>query len=372
MTRVLIVDDNAIFREVMRRHVTTLFGFSTLEAADGASAVTMAEASRPDMVLLDLMMPGMDGIETIRHLRAIPAMADVPIILLSAETDRRKWAEALSAGANDFIPKPYHRQELAARMDIHLKMSRLGRELRAQNALFSRERYLAGCVQRQLLPKDLDFPGFESAAVYQAQEQIGGDFYEAWDDGTGVYIVMADISGHGASAAMLMAVCKGLLLSVRHSRLSPEAIVTQLNRMLCDLLESGDLDMFVTLVLARIDRSAPVLSIVSAGHVPSFVISGRDLTGIESLGPALGIIPEFDWTARTVHFGSGDTLFLYTDGLTELRSLEGDFFGDARLEALLRHDRSPKDCIGEIIEVALPFCKGTLHDDLAMAALRRL
>jgi len=372
MTRVLIADDNAIFREVIKRHVTSLFGFSTLEAVDGASAVALAEASRPDMILLDLLMPGMDGIETIKRLRAIASLADVPIILLSAETDRRKWAEALSAGANDFIPKPYHIQELAARLSIHLKMSRLGQELRAQNALFSRERYLAGCVQRQLLPKDLDFPGFESAAVYQAQEQIGGDFYEAWDDGSGVYFVMADISGHGASAAMLMAVCKGLLLSVRHARLAPEDIVGQLNRMLCDLLESGDLDMFVTLVLARIDRAAPILSIVSAGHVPSFVISGRELTSIESLGPALGIIADFNWTARTVPFAAGDTLFLYTDGLTELRSLKGDFFGDARLEKLLRQERTPKDCIGEIIEVALPFCKGTLHDDLAMAALRRL
>ena len=197
MTRVLIADDNAIFREVLRRHVTSLFGFAVVEAENGLEAVALAETVHPDLILLDLVMPGIDGIEAIRRIRAIPALADVPIIFLSAETDRCVWAEALSAGANDFMPKPYHRQELAARISLHLKLASLGQELRRQNDLLTRERYLAGCVQRQLLPKDLDFPGIESAVVYQAQEQIGGDFYEAWDDGAAVNVVMADISGHG-------------------------------------------------------------------------------------------------------------------------------------------------------------------------------
>jgi sigma-B regulation protein RsbU (phosphoserine phosphatase) len=372
MTRVLIADDNPIFREVIKRHVTGLFDCDAIEARDGAEAVELAASARPDMILLDLVMPGMDGIEAIRRIRALPGLAEVPIVFLSAETDRRIWAEALSAGANDFISKPYHRQELAARLSLHLKLSRLGRELRSQNALFSRERYLAGCVQRQLLPKSLDFPGFDAAAVYQAQEQVGGDFYEAWDDGNGVYLLMADISGHGASAAMLMAVCKGLLLSLQAQRLGPAAIVGRLNRLLCDLLEGGDLDMFVTLVLCRFDRTLPHLTVVSAGHVPTFVLSPEGLLEISSHGPALGIMPDFAFTDQTVPFAPGDTLFCYTDGLTELRSPQREFFGEDRLKRLLRPGLAPKDLIGEIIEAALPFCKGTLQDDLAMAALRRV
>ena len=372
MTLVLIADDNPIFREVIKRHVTSLFGFDVIEAHDGAEAVELAERARPEMILLDLVMPGMDGIEAIRRIRGLPGLSEVPIVFLSAETDRRKWAEALSAGANDFISKPYHRQELAARLSLHMKLASLGRELRAQNSLFSRERYLAGCVQRQLLPRDLDFPGFDSAAVYQAQEQVGGDFYDAWDDGCGVYLLMADISGHGASAAMLMAVCKGLLMSLRGERLAPAAIVVRLNKLLCGLLDGGDLDMFVTLVLCRIDRATPTLTVVSAGHVPSFILSGRGLLEIASHGPALGIIPDHAFADQTAPFGPGDTLFCYTDGLTELRSPQKAFFGDKRLRALLRPTLPPKDLIGEIIEAALPFCMGMLQDDLAMAALRRL
>ena len=100
---------------------------------------------------------------------------------------------------------------------------------------------------------------------------------------------------------------------------------------------------------------------------------GREgLTELPSQGPALGILPRFDWTARTIPFGPGDTLFLYTDGLTELRAPDGTFFGESRVLEHLRPGVAPKDLIGEIIETALPFCKGFLHDDLAMAALLRL
>jgi sigma-B regulation protein RsbU (phosphoserine phosphatase) len=372
MTRVLIADDNAIFREVLKRHVTSLFGYDIIEAANGLEAATLAETLHPDLILLDLVMPDLDGIEVIRRIRTHPRLADVPILFLSAETDRRVWAEALSAGANDFMPKPYHREELGARISLHLKLASLGQELRRQNDLLTRERYLAGCVQRQLLPRDLDFPGLESAAVYQAQEQIGGDFYDAWDDGAAVYVLMADISGHGASAAMLMAACKGFVVSLRQAGLGPQEMVGTLNTMLCELLLGGDLDMFVTLVLCRIDRAAPLLTVVSAGHVPVYVIGQGGLVELPSQGPALGILTDCSWTPRTTAFGPGDTLFLYTDGLTELRSPDGEFFGDDRVLARLRPGVAPRDLIGEIIETALPFCKGILHDDLAMAAIRRL
>ncbi len=372
MTRVLIVDDNPIFREILRRQLTDLFGHTALEAGDGAAAVALAAAERPDLILMDLVMPWMDGMETTRRIRTLPGLADVPIIFLSAETDHDKWAEALSAGGNDFMSKPIHRQELAARISLHMNLARLGRELRAQNAVFSRERYLAGCVQRQLLPKGLDFPGFDVATVYQAQEQVGGDFYEAWVDGEALYLTMADISGHGASAAMLMALCKGLLLSLRQGELAPEAMVAELNRMLFELLGGGDLDMFVTLVLCRIERRLPLLSVVSAGHVPAYVLGAGGITELVSQGPALGIVEDFMWPARTVPFLPGDTAFLYTDGLTELRSPDGAFYGEERLRRLLRRDVTPKDLIGEIIEDALPFCMGSLQDDLAMAAVRRI
>ncbi len=371
MARVLIADDNPLFREVLKRHVISLLGFEVVEAGDGAEAVELARTVKPELILLDLMMPDIDGIETTRRIRALPGLGDTPIVLLSAETDRRKWAEALSAGANDFVSKPYHLQELAARLSLHLKLSELGNTLRRQNVLFARERYLAGCVQRQLLPRDLAFAGFEAAAMYQAQEQVGGDFYDAWDDGSGVYALMADISGHGASSAMLMAVCRGLFLSLRAARLSPPEIAGRLNRFLYALLDGGDLDMFVTMVLCRIDRRTPVLEAVSAGHVPAYVIADGEVLEISSNGPALGIIPEYDWSGNVVPLHAGDTLFCHTDGLTELRGPDGEFFGEDRLRDLLRTDASPQARIDGIMAAALPFCRGILHDDLAMMVLRR-
>ncbi len=371
MTRVLIADDNRLVRDMLKRHMAMDPGIEVVEAEDGARAVELVRASPPDVILMDLVMPGMDGLEAIRRIREDPRNAGIPIIFLSSETDRGKWVEALEAGANDFVQKPYERRELQARMGTHLKLAALTRELRMKNALLEREQYLAGHVQSQLLPRNLDFAGLEISSVYQAQEQIGGDFYDAWEDGEIVNIVMADISGHGASAALLMAVCKGLLYSLSKARLSPAGMVAEMNRMLYAMLDGGDLDMFVTLAFASVNRTANTLRFLSAGHSPAYLL-GDSVVPLGPTGPGLGFHREFTWETVTMPFLPGQTLFLLTDGVVELRAPNGEFFGEKRLMALLSKDLPPRELIGTVIDKALPFCKGRITDDLAMLAVRRV
>lgn len=371
MTRILVVDDSELMRDLLSRHISLAFGYEVIQAEDGDQAIEMVARHSPDLILMDLLMPRVDGITAIRKLRSSAKNDDLPIIFLSAETDRRKWVEAFNAGANDFISKPYQKNELLARIGAHLKIAGLTREMRQKNALLEREHYLASVVQRQLLPQNLDFPGFDVSSVYQAQEQIGGDFFDAWEEGGRVTFVMADISGHGASSALLMAVCKGLLYSLGKTHPSPAEAVERLNRMLYAMLDEGDLDMFVTMAYATVDRERNELSLVSAGHAPVYIIRPHGIESLESTGPALGFLESFDWRVEKRPFSPGDTLFLLTDGLLELRSPEGGFFGEERLKELLRPETPPKDMIGEIIEIALPFCKGVITDDLAMLAARR-
>ncbi len=370
MTRVLIVDDNRLVRDMLKRHITTNQEVEVVEAGDGMRAVELVRAKAPDMILMDLMMPGMDGIEAIRRIREDPRNAAIPIIFLSSETDRGRWVEAFEAGANDFVQKPYEKRELLARMGTHLKLAGLTRELRVKNALLEREQYLAGHVQSQLLPRKLDFAGFDISAVYQAQEQIGGDFYDAWEDGDTVNIVMADICGHGASAALLMAVCKGLLYSLAKTLASPGDMVAEMNRMLYAMLDGGDLDMYVTLAFASANRATNTLDFLSAGHAPAYLL-GESVAALGPTGPALGFHREFAWDTVTMPFVPGQAIFLLTDGVIELRAPDGEFFGETRLAALLSKDLPPRELIGTIIDKALPFCKGRITDDLAMLAARR-
>ncbi len=372
MTKILVVDDSELMRDLLTRHISSAFGYEILLADDGDQAVELAGRHSPDLILMDLIMPRMDGIAAIRALRRNARNDDLPIIFLSAETDRRKWVEAFNAGANDFISKPYQKNELLARIGAHLKIATLTREMRQKNALLEREQYLASVVQRQLLPQRLDFEGFDISSVYQAQEQIGGDFFDAWEDDGRVIFVMADISGHGASSALLMAVCKGLLYSLAKDHPTPVQAVSRLNGLLYAMLDEGDLEMFVTMAYVSVDRRRDEAVIVSAGHAPVYLIREDGPEAVEATGPALGFTPEFEWKAVTTPFRPGETLFLLTDGLIELRSPEGEFFGEGRLRELLRHGVAPKDMIGEIIDIALPFCKGRINDDLAMmAALRQ-
>lgn len=374
MARILIVDDNPALRALLKRLLAGALGHEAVEAENGLAAVEAFDRVRPDLVLMDLWMPGMDGLEAFKRIRANPQNVDTPIIFVSADTEKSRWVEAFAAGANDFVAKPYDKNELAARIATHLKLASLTRELKAKNALLDRENYLAGHVQKQLLPQRLDFTGLETATVYQAQDLIGGDFYDAWEhDGT-VFLVMADISGHGASAALLMAVCKGLMLSLGRTGAGPEELMGELNQLLYALLDGGDLDMYVTMVLAAVKPGLDRIGIISAGHAPCWLIGAGEggLTRLESNGPALGLHRDYPWREERHDFTAGQTLLLLTDGLIELRSPEGDFFGEERLTGLLRPDRRPKDLIGEIIEAALPFCMGRLHDDLAILAARRI
>jgi len=369
MVKILIVDDSQLMRDLISRHISTAFGYEVIQAEDGA--IEMAARHSPDLILMDLIMPRLDGISAIRELRRNARNDDLPIIFLSAETDRRKWVEAFKAGANDFISKPYQKNELLARIGAHLKIALLTREMRQKNALLEREQYLASVVQRQLLPQRLDFEGFDIFNVYQAQEQIGGDFFDAWEDEGRIIFVMADISGHGASSALLMAMCKGLLYSLAKDHPEPVAAVAKLNALLYAMMDEGGLDMFVTMAYVAVDRSRNEAVVVSAGHAPVYVIREDGPEAIGATGPALGLTPQFDWKAVATPFQVKDTLFLLTDGLTELRSPQGEFFGEERLRALLRRGVCPRDMIGEIIEIALPFCKGVINDDLAMLAALR-
>ncbi len=371
MVKILIVDDSPLMRDLLSRHVSVACGYGTVEAEDGVEALEAARRERPDLILMDLKMPRMDGITAIRKLRADPGFDDTPIIFLSAETDRRKWVEAFDAGANDFISKPYQKNELLARIDNHLKLADMTRELRRKNAQLEREQYLASVVQRQLLPHKFDYDGVDIASVYQAQELIGGDFFDAWEHGDTISVVMADISGHGASSALLMAVCKGILYSLEKSVSEPADVVREMNRKLYGMLDEGGRDMFVTMAYAVINRKTNELSLVSAGHVPSYLISGADCEGLTAGGPALGFVPDQEWAVARRPFNSGDTLFLLTDGLLELRDSNGAFFGEERLIPLLRPGAAPKDLIGEVVEQALPFCGGVISDDLALLAVRR-
>lgn len=372
MKRILLVDDNESARLLLAHQLRRARpAYEIVEAGDGLTALERIMADAPDLVLLDMVMPGLDGLAVIRRIRENPRLALLPIVFVSSEEDRARWVEAFEAGATDFVHKPCEIRELLARIDTHLRISTLTRLLDRKNVQFERERKLARRVQAGLLPRSLDLPGLETAVFYRAQEQIGGDFYDAWRRGGQIHCVIGDISGHGTPSALLMAVCKGLLQSKALEFSRPAEAVAELNHMLYAMCSQGDLAMFVTLIYAGFDLARSELRIVSAGHVPAVRLTENGPEVIGAGGPALGLTPEFSYEETCLPFALGDGLLLYTDGLIDAPSLAGERFGEERLFALCAAAEPPQQLLARITVAAEGFCAGQFTDDVALLALRR-
>ena len=373
MKRILIVDDDPRIHDLVSLHITEAFGYDIEHAEDGRQALDAIAHQPPDLILMDLYMPGMDGITAIRTVRErFPDLATTPIIFLSTETEKEKWVEAFEAGANDFVPKPYVKTELLARIRTHLKVDALTRELARKNELLERQRQLAKSIQAQFLPKRLTSAGLDLAFGHEAMEQIGGAFFETWEEGDRLHLVVGDVSEQGTAAALMTAVCKGLIHPLVGSGKSPLEVVSEINRQLFEILEADALPFFVSLAYCVIDRAENTMQLISAGHSPAYLMSHGALIDLGPTGPALGAHAHFPWTVESRSFSRGDVLLLSTNGLTQAEGAAENAFGEEQLLELLDPRLAPGEQLKTVFESVLAHCGGDLTADLAALCVKRI
>ncbi|MEJ2285795.1 MAG: response regulator [Desulfobacterales bacterium] len=209
---ILLVDDNPTNLQVLFQTLEGV-GCKLLIAKNGEMALSIAGKALPDLILLDIMMPDIDGYEVCRRLKNNPATSDIPVIFLSALVDTGDKVKGLQLGAVDYITKPFQPDEVIARVNTHLTIHRLKREVESQKDQLEHELEVVSEVQRKLLPKQLPvIDGFKLDVHYETSRYAGGDYYdvvELPDNGWGFLI--ADAEGHSAPAAVLMAMtCPGV------------------------------------------------------------------------------------------------------------------------------------------------------------------
>ena len=237
-----------------------------------------------------------------------------------------------------------------------------------KNRQLEKERSLAHKVLETILPQQFELPGFTTAVIFHPSDQIGGDFFDAWTDGNRTHFLIGDISGHSISAALMMAVSKGIFRSLGYTMTDPVEIVTAANRMLCPMML--DSRMFLTLVYVLFDRRDNTVCIVSAGHNPVYHLDDGEITPIESTGPVIGWDPEDSWESVRYRLDPGMLLFLYTDGLVEARDAAGKEFGE-RLPSELASFRSPLTLADGVFDAADKFSGGTFADDVTIFTIGR-
>ncbi len=336
---ILLVDDNPTNLQVLFQTLDGV-GCKLLIAKNGEMAISIAGKALPDLILLDIMMPGIDGYEVCRQLKSNAATSDIPVIFLSALGDTEDKVKGLQLGAVDYITKPFQPDEVIARVNTHLTIHRLKREVESQKDQLEHELEVVSAVQRKLLPKQLPvIDAFKLAVHYETSRYAGGDYYDILELPDNCWgFLIADAEGHSAPAAVLMAMTCALFRSYPGSASDPAEVLHYLNEHLCKVADPS----FMTALYAYYDANAQTVRMARAGHPLPMIFRHSDKKAIELPCPGvypLGIEPyEIEIPVTETKLEPGDRFLIYTDGLTERFDMGGKTYGEERLLRLLAID----------------------------------
>jgi len=330
--RVLLVDDAKSNLDILVEGLKSEHKLSL--ALNGPMALQIAARTPPDLVLLDILMPGMDGYEVCRRLRQMPETAEVPIMFLSSLEEVQNKTRGFEAGANDYLTKPFEMLEVKARVRSLLKAKAYSDAVKEQIAS---ELRVAHEIQMGMLPHD--FAQVEQAyhvsfgAVLEPAREVGGDLYGVCAAAPDRLVVfLGDVSGKGIPASLFMVRAISLARLLSREIAEPERILVRLNDELAVDNPSG---MFVTFLCGAFEPMSSRLVLANAGHCRPVLLPKGEAPrwAVKNLGTALGFDPglEFERTELALH--QGDALIFYTDGVSEAFSPQGECYGSGRLLA---------------------------------------
>ena len=361
MRRILAIDDTPINLQLLMEALTLDFDLQV--ATSGAQGLEYASQAAPDLILLDVMMPEMDGFEVCRRFKADARFRDIPIIFLTALGDVQAESTGLALGAADYIAKPVNVATAQQRIRNLIEREALRKEIQTQfnelkeatdllQASRQRELEFGNAIQHTLLqgviPKGIE--GASVSSFSEPSQVVDGDFSDIRRLHTNSFdVLVGDVMGKGVGAALIGAGVR----SAYHQVLAdlqvvksfgtvlptPGQIVNELHRVLTPRL--AELSSFVTLALYRFDLEAGTLTCVNAGHTPALLLSAKQGQVMTIMGENLpiGVLPDEVYVEVCVPIGPGDSLLVYSDGITEACNRNGEQYGQERLIAAFEAGR---------------------------------
>ena len=335
--RVLVVDDEPQNIRLLQIRLQAA-GYTVLTATSGQEALELVQVDMPDLILLDVMMPGMNGFEVCQRIRAEESTQFIPVVMVTALSDKEDRIKAIEIGADDFISKPFDSHEVLARVRslvrikrYHDALEQANRELKMHNDRLDKELQMASEIQDSLMPQGItDLLGFRIVSHYTPAIRVGGDFFDLWEVERGrLGVFISDVMGHGVSAAFITVFIKTIIEEMRVQTDDPGYLLKELNARFNNMISSQQY-MFATAFCAVLDLSNETLHYANAGHPFPFLVQRQHNVckpiGDQSTGKGLGLLP--DATYQTYHypFTPSDGLFLYTDGAYELQNSLGEEF----------------------------------------------
>jgi len=383
--RILVVDDNDDNRYTLTLCLD-LEGYTNVETAhDGEEAIARLEAAGFDLVLLDVMMPKVDGYQVLSWLKDQARLRDLPVIMISALNEMSSVVRCIELGAIDYLLKPFNPVMLKARLGATLEKKRLRDEVDAHLARLEGELNAARRLQMAMVPQSFPAPSAEFpidlCASMEPAREVGGDLYDFFvtEDGKLCFLV-GDVSGKGMPAALFMARAKSLIRIATELMRSPNGasarpadIIARVNRELCQ--DNSDM-MFVTLFFAMLAPASGEVEFCNAGHNAPYRLNGKAVETIEGAkGIILGVRPDAVYQTGRLSLAPGESIYVFTDGVTEAADLQEALFSEERLEAVLRDAAgcTSADMIKSVAAAVQGFVGTALpSDDITMLAIRRL
>ena len=348
--KILVVDDEPDLERLMLQRMRREIRSGTYRfvfASNGVEALKrLNEDNEIEMVLSDINMPEMDGLTLLEQIPKIDP--NIRSVIISAYGDMKNIRTAMNRGAFDFVTKPLDFEDLKVtirRTLRHLAMLRDALESRDKLVVLNNELEVARGMQQTVLRTE--FPTLKDcqiAAHMEPAQSVGGDFYDVLSlSGDRVGVAVADVSGKGVPAALFMMSSRTLLKGATIGMAaSPGDVLKEVNQLLCT---NNEMAMFVTLFFGLYDPGTGDFVYANGGHnLPVLVHADGSATTLARTdeGIALGVLPDASYSARMIRLEPGETLILYTDGVTEAEDEDQNQFGLERLVELFR-DSPPTD-----------------------------
>jgi len=385
--RILIVDDEPFNVDYLEQELEDA-DCEIFTASNGEEAIEQVRAHDPDLILLDIMMPVMDGFSVLKQLKAEAETREIPVIVISASSEMQSVVKGIRLGAEDYLPKPFDPTLLHARVAASLEKKRLRDVEVLYLKSLEREFEIAREIQSSFLPSSLpELAGYEVAALFKAAREVAGDFYDAFTlpDGNLVFVV-GDVCGKGVGAALFMTLFRSLIRATATSDVycsTEELTGMSLSNRLQHVVSftnhyvaqtHGDANMFATLVAGFIEVHSGMLYYANCGNPAPIVFRGGEhIASLAPTGPVIGVMDEAQFLVKEMQLLPGDILLVFSDGVTDFVDPEGDFLGEKPFLALINHQAETAGDLLQSIQIELEkYSSGAKQfDDITLVAVRR-
>jgi len=345
----LLVDDDSENIQVV--HSILKDRYKIRVATNGAKALDLAKAEpQPDLILLDVMMPEMDGYSVCSFLKADHRTRDIPVIFLTGKTEVADEARGFAVGAVDYIHKPFSPPIMTARVQTHIMLRDAHETVAKQLLSINGELEMARQIQLSILPQAPPrLPGLDIEARYIPMSSVAGDFYDfVVVDDKHVGILIADVSGHGLPSALIASMLQAALAAQASKAADPAAVLSGLNRALSGKFQRN----FVTAAYLFVDIENSTVHYCGAAHPPVLLWRSKTGSADECLqnGLMLGPFPDATYSAVSLSLEEGDKILLVTDGIIEAVNSAADEFGMERLHQILESNHALQaKCFADVL-----------------------